>query len=160
MELKAFVVSIIQSYSFPPALIPGIIFIIGAFVAFSTGSSWGVWSIMMPIGIPIAVAFDLPVGLVIGAVLSGGVFGDHVSPISDTTILASTAAGADHIQHVRTQLPYALLVGTSSAIGFVVAGFINPWVGFVVTGISIAVGLSLFHKLAERKIGRVESVKV
>ncbi|MCR3955659.1 MAG: hypothetical protein NUK57_05130 [Gudongella sp.] len=160
MDLKGFVVSIIESYSFPPALIPGIIFIIGAFVAFSTGSSWGVWSIMMPIGIPIAVAFDLPVGLVIGAVLSGGVFGDHVSPISDTTILASTAAGADHIQHVRTQLPYALLVGGSSAIGFIFAGFINPWIGFVVTGISIALGLSLFHKLAERRIGRVESVNV
>ena len=158
MELRAFVVNAIESYAFPPALIPAIIFMVGAFVAFSTGSSWGVWSIMMPIAIPIAVSFDLPLGLAIGAVLSGGVFGDHVSPISDTTILASTAAGADHIQHVRTQLPYALLVGTSSVIGFAVGGLVSPWIGFLVTGLAIVAGLSLFHKIAEKKVGRVESV--
>lgn len=159
MGLKAFVVGIVESYSFPPALIPAVIFIVGAFVAFSTGSSWGVWSIMMPIAIPIAAAFDINIGLMIGAVLSGGVFGDHVSPISDTTILASTAAGADHIQHVRTQMPYALLVATSSVIGFLTAGIFNPWLGFIITGFSIALGLSLFHKIAEKKVGQIKVVE-
>lgn len=151
MQLKDFVVSIISGSSLPPAILPAMIFVIGAFIAFSTGSSWGVWSIMMPIAIPIASAFNLPMELVIGAVLSGGVFGDHCSPISDTTILASTAAGADHIEHVRTQLPYALLVGICSAIGFAFGGFINPWVGFIATGVSIVLGLNIFHKLAVKQ---------
>ncbi|WP_353097358.1 Na+/H+ antiporter NhaC family protein [Tissierella praeacuta] len=148
MQLKDFVVSFISGASLPPAILPAIIFIIGAFIAFSTGSSWGVWSIMMPIAIPIAQTFNLPMTLVIGAVLSGGVFGDHCSPISDTTILASTAAGADHIEHVRTQLPYALLVGSSSAIGFGFGGLINPWIGFIATAVSIVIGLNIFHKIA------------
>lgn len=151
MQLKDYVVSLISGSSLPPAILPAIIFIIGAFIAFSTGSSWGVWSIMMPIAIPVAVTFDLPLGLVIGAALSGGVFGDHCSPISDTTILASTAAGADHIEHVRTQIPYALLVGVSSAIGFLFGGFINPWIGLVATAASIVVGLNIFHKIAVKQ---------
>lgn len=148
MKLKDYVVGFVSTSALPPALLPAIIFIIGAFVAFSTGSSWGTWSIMMPIAIPVAFAFNLSLPMMVGAVLSGGVFGDHCSPISDTTILASTAAGADHVEHVRTQLPYAFLVGGSSAIGFAVGGFTNPWIGFIATAASIVVGLNLFHKIA------------
>lgn len=155
MHLKDYVVTIIDSISLSPALLPALIFILGAFVAFATGSSFGVWAIMMPIAIPIAHKYNIPMGLIIGAVLSGGVLGDHCSPISDTTILASTASGADHIEHVRTQLPYALLVGAASIIGFIFGGFMNPWVGFIATAVAIVIGLSIFNKIAvkqERKL--------
>lgn len=122
MNLKGYLIHLVESNNISPGLMPVMIFIVGALVGFSTGSSWGVWAITIPIALPIAAQFNVPMELMIGACLSGGVFGDHCSPISDTTILASTAAGADHIQHVRTQLPYSLTVGISSAIGFLVGG--------------------------------------
>ncbi len=127
------------------------IFVVGAFVGFSTGSSWGVWAITMPITLPIAAQFNIPMELMIGACLSGGVFGDHCSPISDTTILASTAAGADHIQHVRTQLPYSLTVGICSAAGFLVGGLVSPVLGLIVTAAMIVLAFFGLHKYAAQK---------
>jgi Na+/H+ antiporter NhaC len=106
-----------------PALIPVIVFLLASIIAFSTGTSWGTFSIMMPIAITLAVSTDANLYLVIGAVISGGIFGDHSSPISDTTIISSMAAGCDHIEHVTTQLPYALLGGVISAILFILSGF-------------------------------------
>jgi Na+/H+ antiporter NhaC len=107
-----------------PQFLPMIIFILSAAIAFSTGTSWGTFAIMIPIAIPIALNLHLPVNLMLGAVLSGGVFGDHASPISDTTIISSMAAATDHIDHVKTQLPYALLSASLAAILFLAAGFI------------------------------------
>lgn len=92
-------------------LLAGLIFILSAVIAFSTGTSWGTFSIMIPIAIPMAVGMDANVALAIGAVISGGVFGDHCSPISDTTIISSMASDCDVIEHVQTQLPYALISG-------------------------------------------------
>ena len=82
---------------------------------------------------PMAVELGLSIPLAIGAVVSGGLFGDHCSPISDTTIQSSTSACCDHLQHVKTQLPYALTVGISSLIGFLAAGFVHPYAGLPVT---------------------------
>lgn len=107
-----------------PALIPVIVFILAAVIAFSTGTSWGTFSIMMPIAIALAVTTGAHVPLVIGAVISGGIFGDHASPISDTTIISSMAAGCDHIEHVNSQLPYALFGAVLSSVLFVAAGFV------------------------------------
>jgi Na+/H+ antiporter NhaC len=107
-----------------PQLIPAVIFITTGFIAFSTGTSWGTWGIMFPIAIPIAQALDMSLPPIIGALLSGGVFGDHCSPISDTTIISSMASASDHIDHVRTQLPYALLAGAVSTILFLITGII------------------------------------
>ncbi|AST90213.1 sodium:proton exchanger [Sutcliffiella cohnii] len=106
----------------PAYLIPVILFIAGAAMSFATGSSWGTFAIMMPLAIPMAFHFDASIYIAIGAVLSGGLFGDHCSPISDTTILASTGAGCDHIDHVKTQLPYALLNGGAAMVAYLVAG--------------------------------------
>ena len=106
------------------ALIPVIIFIISAFIAFSTGTSWGTFAIMIPIAIPMAQNLGVLSPIAIAAVLSGGVFGDHSSPISDTTIISSMSAATDHVDHVKTQLPYALLAGGISALLFLIAGFI------------------------------------
>jgi Na+/H+ antiporter NhaC len=107
-----------------PALFPAVIFVVSSFIAFSTGTSWGTWAIMFPIAIPLAVSMDLFLPPVIGALLGGGVFGDHCSPISDTTIVASMASASDHMDHVRTQLPYALTAGAVSIVFFLIVGFV------------------------------------
>ena len=88
-----------------------IIFVLSSIIAFATGTSWGTFSIMIPIAVPMAAGMDANIALVIGAVISGGVFGDHCSPISDTTIISSLASGCDVVEHVKTQLPYALVSG-------------------------------------------------
>ena len=103
--------------------IPVLVFLLSAVIAFATGTSWGTFSIMMPIGVSLAVATGADVYLVVGAVVSGGVFGDHSSPISDTTIISSLAAGCDVVDHTASQLPYALLVGAGAAVLFTVFGF-------------------------------------
>lgn len=105
-----------------PSLMLPAVFFCSAFIAFSVGSSWGTFAIMIPIAIPAAAALGLPPAPFLAAVLSGGVFGDHASPISDTTVISSMATGTDHIEHVRTQLPYALLAGAAAALGFAVMG--------------------------------------
>ncbi len=106
----------------PGLLLPALVFLVGAFTAFAIGSSWGTFAIMIPIAIPLALNLDLPPALMLAAALSGGVFGDHASPISDTTVVASMAAATDHIDHVRTQLPFALTAAAAALVGFLVAG--------------------------------------
>ena len=100
-----------------------ILFLLSSFIAFSIGSSWGTFAIMIPIALQIALELDLQTSLFLAAVLSGSVFGDHSSPISDTTVVASLASGSDHIEHVRTQLPYALICAALSTVGF----FLLSW---------------------------------
>ncbi len=111
--------------SIAPQWIGGIVFLLAAVMAFATGTSWGTFSIMIPIAVPLAVGLDADVALCIGAVISGGVFGDHCSPISDTTIISSMAARCDHIEHVKTQLPYALISGGIALACFWLAGWLT-----------------------------------
>ena len=106
----------------PPVVFLPLVFLVGAGIAFSIGSSWGTFAIMLPIAVPAAEAMGLPLAPFVAASLSGGVFGDHSSPISDTTIISSMAAATDHIDHVRTQLPYALLAGVAAALAFAILG--------------------------------------
>ena len=108
----------------PVIFLAPLVFLVSGFIAFSVGSSWGTFAIMIPIAMSIASTLDLSTSLMLGAALSGGIFGDHASPISDTTVVASMAAGTDHIEHVRTQLPYALIAGTISVIGFIIISMI------------------------------------
>ena len=103
----------------------GVIFLLSSLIAFSTGTSWGTFSIMIPVAVPMAVAMDANVALVLGAVISGGIFGDHCSPISDTTIISSMASDCEVIEHVRTQLPYALISGVIAFFMFVVFSFLS-----------------------------------
>ncbi len=105
-----------------PQFLPVILFITTGFIAFSTGTSWGTWAIMFPIGIGIAQGFQIDIVPVTGALISGGVFGDHCSPISDTTLISSMASASDHMDHVNTQLPYALIAGVIAALLFLIAG--------------------------------------
>lgn len=124
-ELKTgeYVAQIAQKF-LKPSLLPGVIFVTAAFISFSTGTSWGTFAIMMPIAIPTALALNSNLPLVIASVLSGGVFGDHSSPISDTTIISSMASACDHLDHVKTQLPYAIIAALLALVFFVIFGFI------------------------------------
>ncbi|WP_434581066.1 sodium:proton antiporter [Sulfurimonas sp. NW15] len=107
-------------------LLSGVIFLLSSIISFSTGTSWGTFSIMIPIAVPMAVGMDADVALAIGAVISGGVFGDHCSPISDTTIISSLASDCEVIEHVKTQLPYALISGFIAFFLFILFGFMTP----------------------------------
>ena len=135
----AFLVDSLSS-TLDPGLVPAIVFVLAAFVAFATGSSWGTMGILMPLAIPLAWGVLAADGLhtsgdythiiysTVSAVLAGAVWGDHCSPISDTTILSSLAAQCDHIDHVRTQLPYALTVGAVALLlGTIPTGYNAPW---------------------------------
>jgi len=105
-----------------PALVPALIFLVACFVAFSTGTSWGTFAIMIAIAVPLAQGMETNVSLAIAAALGGGVFGDHCSPTSDTSIITSMATANDHIDHVRTQLPYALIGGVITTGLYLVLG--------------------------------------
>ena len=100
-----------------------VVFLLSSLIAFSTGTSWGTFSIMIPIAMPMALAMDADVALAIGAVISGGIFGDHCSPISDTTIISSLASDCEVIEHVTTQLPYALISGSIATLLFFLFSF-------------------------------------
>ncbi len=105
-------------------LLAAVIFIISSVISFSTGTSWGTFSIMIPVSVPMAVSMDANIALCIGAVISGGVFGDHCSPISDTTIISSMATNCEVIEHTKTQLPYALISGIIALILFIIFSLI------------------------------------
>ena len=115
-------VSSLISADFPLILIAPLIFLAAGIMAFSTGTSWGTFALLIPIAVPIALDTGLPVPFLVAAVLSGGVFGDHASPISDSTVVASIASGCDHFEHVKTQLPYSLFAATLTIIGFLIVG--------------------------------------
>ena len=118
-----FISGLVADY-LPLWLVPAVIFIAGAFASFTTGTSWGTFALLVPIAIPIAMNLGLPPSLLLAAVLGGGVFGDHCSPVSDTTAVSSLAAGCDILDHVQTQLPYALFCGGITIIGYVIMGLI------------------------------------
>lgn len=120
-----FVASVVGDGVPRPLIVP-LLFLISGSIAFSTGTSWGTFAIMLAIAVPLADRLDISQQLLVAAVLGGGVFGDHCSPISDTTVVSSMAAASDHIDHVRTQLPYALAAGVAALGLFALAGF---WIG-------------------------------
>jgi tetracycline resistance efflux pump len=112
----------ITAGAMPNFLYLPLIFLVSGGIAFATGTSWGTFAIMLPIAVPAAATLGLPLAPFVAASLAGGVFGDHCSPISDTTIISSMAAATDHVDHVRTQLPYALISGAVAVVGFAILG--------------------------------------
>ena len=132
-------------------LLPAIVFVLGAVFSLSTGSSWGTFALLMPIAVPVAHEAGAPLFVTIAAVLSGGVFGDHCSPVSDTTILSSMATGCDHADHVNTQLMYASVTGLSALVGFVIAGFTGAvWVLAPAFALQVVLTLGVTRLLGER----------
>ncbi|KPH78708.1 Na+/H+ antiporter NhaC family protein [Oceanobacillus caeni] len=132
-------------------LLPFLFFIIAGFMALATGSSWGTFGIMLPIAAEVAIVTDISILLpALAAVLAGAVFGDHCTPISDTTILSATGSGANHMDHVLTQLPYAIIAAVVAMVGYLIVGFTNQvFLSFVLTVgllIVISLGINYFHK--------------
>jgi tetracycline resistance efflux pump len=108
-----------------PALVTPLVFLVACFISFATGTSWGTFAIMMPIAVPLAQNMGLSLPLMVSAVMGGGVFGDHCSPVSDTTIISSMATACDPIDHVNTQLPYALTAAAGALIFYFVISYIQ-----------------------------------
>lgn len=113
-------VSELISNELPIIMLAPLLFITAGIMAFATGTSWGTFAVLIPIAMPIAFATGLEPAFLVAAVLGGGIFGDHSSPISDSTIVASMASGCDHIEHVKTQLPYNLVAGALTIIGYII----------------------------------------
>ena len=144
-------ISELAKSNFPFWSLPAITFLLGGIISFATGSSWGTFAIMFPLVIPTAFAIDAPLYACIGAVLSGGLFGDHCSPISETTILSSTGAGCEQFDHFKTQLPYALFNGSIAFTSFLVAGFFNNsfiFIGAILIQIALLFTIAKFTKQA------------
>jgi Na+/H+ antiporter NhaC len=123
LQTGEFLADVIVSSSVPSMLLPAVIFLIAAFMAFSTGTSWGTFGILLPIMATIALKVDAEIILVLmAATLSGAIFGDHCSPISDTTIMSSTGAQCNHVDHFASQIPYALICGGFTFVGYLIFG--------------------------------------
>lgn len=129
-------------------LIPVIVFAIAVFLAFATGTSWGTFGILLPIVVPIMAPGSELLIITVAATLAGAVCGDHCSPISDTTIMASTGAQCDHINHVSTQLPYALTVAVVSAVNYILAALIQNWfINLPIAIVSMVVTVLVIRKI-------------
>lgn len=137
LDIGGYVSSVVGGSSLVGSLLPAIMFVVAVGLAFSTGTSWGTFGILIPIAFAVLGSEDMnALSITVAAILAGAVCGDHISPISDTTILASAGAQCDHIAHVSTQIPYAMWVAVCCFVGYLAAGFTGN--GFVGTGVGFA----------------------
>ncbi|MDL2059566.1 Na+/H+ antiporter NhaC family protein [Mesosutterella sp. AGMB02718] len=160
LQTPQFIQGLVQSGSMAAILLPAVIFLVAAFLSFSTGTAWGTFGILIPIMIPIAqsVAPDMMI-VILSATLAGSVFGDHCSPISDTTILSSAGSGCNHIDHVSTQLPYSCTIAACAFTGYLVAGLTHGnWAAsFGTAAVLLAAAsaaLHFYHRPARAGSGR------
>ncbi len=136
----------------PNWILPVLIFLLAAFISFATGSSWGTMAVLLPAAVPLAFHVGgMPVMVIsIGAVLDGAIFGDHCSPLSDTTIMSSIAAACDHLDHVRTQMPYALVVGVGAILlGYLPASMLQPLFAYTAALFVFSIVLKTIGRNAE-----------
>lgn len=141
LKTGEYLAGIVTDASISSSLLPFLFFIIASLMSLSTGTSWGTFGIMLPIAAEVAVITDISILLpTLAAVLAGSVFGDHCTPISDTTILSSTGAGVNHIDHVITQLPYAFIAAGVASIGYLIVGLTGMhYIGLVITIVMVLV---------------------
>ena len=139
MGVGPFIVGIAEGI-ITPAMLPAIIFVAAAIISFSIGTSWGTMGILFPVAIPLAHTLGAPLPSAIGAILTGALFGDHCSPISDTTVLSSMFAASDHVDHVNTQIPYAVLAGAIATLLFLASGYGVPALPALAVGFVVLVG--------------------
>ncbi|MCY4473475.1 MAG: Na+/H+ antiporter NhaC family protein [Kistimonas sp.] len=159
LETGAYLISFMGDHM-DAGWLPLLVFLFSGVVAFFTGTSWGTFALMLPIAADMAYAADSALLLpAMAAVLSGAVFGDHCSPISDTTILSSTGASCDHIDHVVTQLPYCLLVACICCVGYLMFGMSGSlWAGLAATTGLFILSLLVMKKLSVRQAGGDKSL--
>ena len=156
LSTGTYVSEIVAASNMPVMMIPAIIFIVAAFLSFSMGTSWGTFGILIPIIASIcnAVAPHLTI-IALSATLAGSVFGDHCSPISDTTILSSTGAACNHIDHVSTQIPYACVVAGCCILGYIVAGLTANLIATWVVSIgALIIITTVLHKFSVKKLSQ------
>ncbi len=135
-------------------MLPILTFIVSCFVAIFTGTSWGTMGIVVPIVIPLAVSVGAPLPIVISSVLTGAVMGDHCSPISDTTIMSSTFSGSDHMDHVKTQFPYSILVALIAIVCYVLVGVGLPVIVVLVIGAALLyLSIMVLSTLSAKQLG-------
>lgn len=142
-----FVSSFLNSLGVSLAILPCIIFLVAGFIGFAMGTSWGTIALILPIVVGVFNEGDPLFLVAVGATLAGAVYGDHISPISDTTILSSAGAKCNHLRHVATQLPYATTVMVVCFVCYIIAGFTgNPWISLVLGAVLIVVAVKILHK--------------
>ena len=151
LQAGAFVYNTLQSASISTAILPACLFIVGAGLSFSTGTSWGTFGILIPMATSLFPEGSTMLVISIASILAGAVCGDHISPISDTTIMASTGAQCNHLYHVTTQIPYALVVASACFIGYLVAGFTQNMILTLITGFGSLVVIIFVIRLYQRK---------
>lgn len=145
-----FVATFLTSVGFELSLLPVVIFITSAFIGFAMGTSWGTIALVLPIVLGIFPEGDPLFLVTIGATLAGAVYGDHTSPISDTTILSSAGAECNHLRHVSTQLPYATVVAAICVVGYLVAGLTgSPWISLI-GGAVVLLGILVFFRIKNK----------
>ncbi|WP_245808831.1 Na+/H+ antiporter NhaC family protein [Shouchella patagoniensis] len=150
MGTANYVIELLQD-SLPSSFVPAVLFLVAVCISLATATSWGTFAIMIPFAIPMAFGLDAHLAVCIGAVLSGGIFGDHCSPISETTILSSTGAGCDNIDHTKTQFPYAAMNGLIALGGFVVAGITGSAYVFLIA-LALMIGLLVLFAQLKPKL--------
>ncbi|WP_455713972.1 Na+/H+ antiporter NhaC family protein [Anaerosporobacter sp.] len=154
LNTGGYVGNLVKDASFPVFILPVMVFAIAAFLGFATGTSWGTMALLIPIGVAICSSESTSILLypVLGAVLAGSVYGDHISPISDTTILSSTGAGCNHIDHVSTQLVYASVVAVCGGIGYLLMGIMKSLViPFAIALILLVVSIFVLGRISNKK---------
>lgn len=151
LETGSYLAELLHSASIGSVFIPVLFFIISGLMALATGTSWGTFTIMLPIGAEVCMVIDENMLLpTLAAVLAGAVFGDHCSPISDTTILSATGAGANHIDHVLTQLPYALITAGVSVIGYLLIGLLDQVVLPLIVSLALIIIIGVLIHLRNK----------
>ncbi len=166
LDAQAFVKNNLANSAFPNWLFPAIFFILAGGIAFATGTSWGTFGVLVPVAVTILGGSGTLAILTVSATLGGAVFGDHISPISDTTILASAGAQCNHVEHVNTQLPYAAVVAGIAAVSYLVAGLCVS-LGSVlsclimwVVAIALFIGVIFIIKTIDKKKNPIDKVDV
>ena len=162
LQAPEFISSIVQNdIGFVGVVLPAVIFVIAGFLSFSTGTAWGTFGILIPIVVIVAQAVDpnsmeLTI-IALSATLAGSVFGDHCSPISDTTVLSSAGSGCVHIEHVYTQLPYSLTVAVSALIGYAIAGVTRSLPLSLGSAVIIMIVLITFMHKRQLKLSKAQA---
>ena len=155
LNTGGYVANQLTNASIPIWIFPAIIFILSSLLSFSTGTAWGTFGILIPIIVPIIVHMGAMshISVILASIFSGSVFGDHCSPISDTTILSSAGANCHHIDHVRSQMPYSIIVAISSIIGFIFGSYFNnPVIAISTALISLIIVIIIAKHLTEAKL--------
>ena len=151
LNIQGFVKAAVGGSTMAIAVMPVIFFLISLGLAFATGTSWGTFGILIPISVTILSANYMMMSVCVGAILAGAVCGDHISPISDTTILSSAGAQCRHIDHVATQMPYALTVALCASVGYILSGITgNGYIGLAGAAISLALAMMIIVITAKR----------